>query len=532
MKINEEGGGSGRLQTAKLELDMKTILGLRLDRRPVVGSDGKLAYEEGNTERYIVYDTHRDAPPGFGVRVAGKKTFIVRRKVNGDSRMPTVGNVADFMGEKSPLAVARAKAARLATEIIATGKNPNAEARKLLAAEMTLGQVFERYLHYMKTRTQRPASKETVRVIERAGRKFEAIGWDKRKVRDIAPSEIVEQFKVLKDVAKAANEQAFRYANAAVAYGIARESLDAAAARRPPNLTFNPFSVLSLDDGYRTNRQKEEDIREKNKRNPLSRHGTLGKFIEVCWAKQHSNDNETGVHFLIFMLLWGCRKSEHADAEWFELVDKDKLSTTTHVKMADDPDYGPFISFYDTKGGKRHRLPLTPFAMNLLKIRQTSCAKELAHRGAGAKSRRFVFPARSPLSKTGHYSTPDDLRRAIMEEAGIEKLTNHDLRRSFGSIMEHLKITPKMQGIFLNHSHATVTDLYTAAEFSAMREEMERIEVAILSTAPNVYNALRPSSWPPLPAPEPHVCRPPKPRPGRPRKNAVKNDEEKEIEDA
>jgi len=232
------------------------------------------------------------------------------------------------------------------------------------------------------------------------------------------------------------------------------------------------------------------------------------------------------------MLLWGCRRSEHANAEWFELVDEKDLNSTTHVRLSDDPDYGPNVRFYDTKGGKRHRLPITPFALKLLKIRQASCAKELAHRGVGAKSRRFVFPARSKQSKTGHYSNPDDLREAIMEEAGIVRLTNHDLRRTFGGIMEHLKISDKMQGLFLNHSHATVTDRYTPAEFSDIRADMEKIEIAILATAPNVYNALRPSGWPPLPAPEPHVCKPPAPRTGRPRKTPAKMDEGKETEDA
>jgi integrase len=525
--LAESDAAKKKLPTAKVELDMTFIKNLRLEKRPVIGADGKLAWDESNTERYIVYDTHREAPPGFGVRVAGKKTFIIRRKVNGESRMPTVGNVADFSHEKSPLAVARAKAARLASEIIATGKNPNAEARKIVAAEMTLGQVFDKYLTYMKTRTVRPASPETVRVIQRAARKFDGYKWSNRKVRDILPQEITDQFMILKDVTTVANEQAFRYANSAVEYCIAREALDANVAGRQPSIEVNPFSVLKIEKAYRSNQQKEEAYEVKNKRSPLSRHDTLGKFLEAAWSKQHSNDNETGVHYLIFMLLWGCRRSEHADAEWFELVDEAKRNSTTHVQLSDDPEYGPNVRFYNTKGGKRHRLPITPFALNLLKIRQASCAKELAHRGVGAKSRRFVFPARSPLSKTGHYSNPDDLREAIMEEAGIARLTNHDLRRSFGAIMEHLKISDKMQGLFLNHSHATVTDRYTPAEWSDIRADMEKIETAILATAPNVYNALRPAGWPPLPAPAPHVCAPPKARTGRPRKDALKSTDEK-----
>jgi hypothetical protein len=47
---------------------------------------------------------------------------------------------------------------------------------------------------------------------------------------------------------------------------------------------------------------------------------------------------------------------------------------------------------------------------------------------------------------------------------------------------------------------------------------MARIEQEILIKAPNVYNTLKPVDWPPIPAPAPHVCRPTKPRTGRPKK--------------
>ena len=44
---------------------------------------GKLKFAEKadtNPESYILWDASRDAPPGFGLKVAGKKTCILRRK--------------------------------------------------------------------------------------------------------------------------------------------------------------------------------------------------------------------------------------------------------------------------------------------------------------------------------------------------------------------------------------------------------------------------------------------------------------------
>ena len=127
----------GRMKT---ELTMALIKRLRLDSKPVsVDAQGDLVFEPNPSGKdYIVYDASQEAPPGFGVRVAKKKTFIVRRKVHGKSFMPTVGNVADFMADtKSALSNARAKAAKMALEIVETKTNPNETARKRSAAELT-----------------------------------------------------------------------------------------------------------------------------------------------------------------------------------------------------------------------------------------------------------------------------------------------------------------------------------------------------------------------------------------------------------
>lgn len=77
----------------------------------------------------------------------------------------------------------------------------------------------------------------------------------------------------------------------------------------------------------------------------------------------------------------------------------------------------------------------------------------------------------------------------------------------------------KSKRSFFNHTAPNVTATYTKAEWELLRSWMTRIEQAILATAPNVYNSLKPLDWPPLPAPDPHVCMLAKPRTGRPRKD-------------
>ena len=204
----------------KKDLDLKIIKGLKLAEMPA-GYDektGKLLFgpnppvdEEGKptgpmVPSYIIWDSHQSAPPGFGVRVAAKKTYILRRKVLGRSIMPTVGNVADF----DTIDSARRKAAAMALKMVETGKNPNAEARRIAASEFTLGMALERYRTHLTTRTQKPAKPETLKVHDRVVRRFTEWKWIDRKLSDFSTEEISNKFKENKALATA-NEQRFRW---------------------------------------------------------------------------------------------------------------------------------------------------------------------------------------------------------------------------------------------------------------------------------------------------------------------------------
>ena len=296
---------------------------------------------------------------------------------------------------------------------------------------------------------------------------------------------------------------------------------------REPHINGNPFNFLAINNFYRSQEQIDEMREEQGKRNPLRPTQDLGRFLEACWSKKDMNDNMTGIHYLMLMLLWGCRKSEHAGLVWGELLSETGgvgigRRSTSHVHMKDHPDWGPYVFFYKTKNGRSHRMPLTPMALELLKRRQLAAAEESARRGFGGKVRNFVFPARSPFSKSGHYMDATDLLDDLREEIGVEKLNRHDLRRSFGAVMTAIEVPEGIKKRFLNHARADVTETYTVAEWALLREWMMKVEQSIIVRAPNIYNSLKPADWPPIPAPEPHVCRPPKSRTGRPRKDAAK----------
>lgn len=520
---DEAAAGGKRAPSWRAELNDNYCKLRRLERPPTGYNDeGKLVFASeavAKPQSYILWDASRDAPPGFGLKVAGKKTYILRRKVMGKSMLSKVGNFADF----DNIQQARAKAAELARKMVETGQNTNTLARQFNASEVTLRQAMAAYREHWTTRTQKPAKPESLKVFDRVARQHVAWGWADRKVREITDAEITRKFLETHKDTPTATEQAFRWPSRAIDWFIENEKIRAEAQGREPALKGNPFRTLGLNGFYRTKEAIEADREEKGKRNPLRPSADLGPFLEACWSKKDMNDNMTGVHYLMLMLLWGCRKSEHAGLVWGELLEEvgdpgKGRRSTSHVWLKDHPDWGPYVFFYRTKNGRSHRLPLAPMALELLRQRQRFAAEETIRRGFEAKSRPFVFPARSKFSRTGHYMDATDLLDDLREEIGIEKLNRHDLRRSFGAVMTSLGLDETIKSRFLNHAHAKVTDTYTQAEWQLLRESMMKIEQAILSKAPNAYNALKPADWPPLPAPEPHVCRPPKPRTGRPRR--------------
>lgn len=522
-----EGSAPKRAPAWRAELNDNYCKLRKLELPPVGYNDqGKLKFAEKavpNPESYILWDSSRDAPPGFGLKVAGKKTYILRRKVMGKSMLSKVGNFADY----DRIQDARARAAELALAMVSTGQNPNVLAREQNAAEVTLKQAMLAYREHLVERTQRPAKPETLKVYDRVMRRHDEWRWSDRKVREIDTDEIKKKFKETHEATPTATEQAFRWPARAINWYIENEKIRAQAQGREPHIKGNPFNFLAINNFYRSQEQIDEMREEQGKRNPLRPTQDLGRFLEACWSKKDMNDNMTGIHYLMLMLLWGCRKSEHAGLVWGELLSETGgvgigRRSTSHVHMKDHPDWGPYVFFYKTKNGRSHRMPLTPMALELLKRRQLAAAEESARRGFGGKARNFVFPARSPFSKSGHYMDATDLLDDLREEIGVEKLNRHDLRRSFGAVMTAIEVPEGIKKRFLNHARADVTETYTVAEWALLREWMMKVEQSIIVRAPNIYNSLKPADWPPIPAPEPHVCRPPKSRTGRPRKDAAK----------
>lgn len=67
----------------KVPLTTTIVKNLKLESKPAGYGNGKITYQPNpDGKEYILFCSHQDSPPGFGVKVAGKKTWIIQRRVS------------------------------------------------------------------------------------------------------------------------------------------------------------------------------------------------------------------------------------------------------------------------------------------------------------------------------------------------------------------------------------------------------------------------------------------------------------------
>jgi integrase len=398
-----------------------------------------------------------------------KKTYIIQRRVSGGKVIKAkVGNVSDF----SNIEMARDKARNLIQVAKDTGQNPNAIARLRLASEITLSEAFSQYRQHLLGRPT-PAKINTFIVFDKAVKMLSL--WGNRKVKDLTGQEIVTQFDIIALKTRTTAEQTFRWANVAVNHAILIEEHNAASQQRNTSLAHNPFSILKQNKKYRSRAEMETVYKAKNVRKPLSIKDTMGPWLKAINGKRLKN--RTGCDYLFLSTLWGSRKNEGTNLKWKHLIDDSEAVTSSYIDLINR-----IVYFRDTKNRKDHELPITDAAYEILLQR-----KDLIDDGKNAK---WVFPAESKHSKTGHYCDSKSLLKSVCEDADIKKIGLHDLRRTMGRIAEELTSYAMVKRI-INHSDLSdSTSFYTEVEWERLSEVMQRIELHILSTAPIVFNML------------------------------------------
>ncbi|AXD75752.1 cytoplasmic protein [Salmonella enterica] len=119
---------------------------LSINVKPALSRSGKIVFEANPAQKlYIVFDDHREAPAGFGVKASlTKKTYVIQRRVASsdrnvsEGRKPSsvlkvkVGNVFDFPNIDETRQAAR----QLVQTMLATKRNPNKIKRETDASKL------------------------------------------------------------------------------------------------------------------------------------------------------------------------------------------------------------------------------------------------------------------------------------------------------------------------------------------------------------------------------------------------------------
>lgn len=231
----------------KMTLNQSIIINkLSIDVKPSLDQDGRVVYLP-NIDRkpYLITDSHRDSPVGFGVKIsATKKTYIVQRRVSSPGNRPktggkspsevirsTIGNVSDFANIDQAREVAR----NLVQTMKLTKRNPNKIKRESDASELTISEVFAQYRQHLLGRAK-PAKPNTLAVLDKAENRLSE--WAGLRVKDLTGNEILRKFDEIASRARTAAEQTFRWINVAVRHAIEIEASNAQTQQRQPYLSY------------------------------------------------------------------------------------------------------------------------------------------------------------------------------------------------------------------------------------------------------------------------------------------------------
>lgn len=383
---------------------------------------------EPKAQEFTARDTTQ---PGLALRVSpkGRKTFIVEARVRGGAmRRITIGPFG-----KVTLAQAQLEAKQIMGQL-AQGIDPSAVKAQQRREGVTLQQARDDYL------AERKLKPRTQADVMRCFRQFE--DWLPLRVKDITPTMCEDRHRAMTARAKSSGLFAnlcFRYLRAVLNHASVKHSTPDGS----PLLTTNPVARLS-------------DVKQWNK---MKRRRSFVHPDQMPQWWQAVTEGLAGLKFadeirdlLLLSMMTGVRPGEALGLKW-EGVDFQRKTLT----------------FFDTKNGSDHELPLAEWLGQLLKARAG-----LLHPGP------YVF-----TDSKG--KRPKDLRsaqRRLAELTDIHVMPS-DLRRTFITAAEALDVGPYSLKRLLNHTidNGDVTAGYVIPSLDRLRPTMQRIEDALLRHA-------------------------------------------------
>jgi len=378
---------------------------------------------------------------GFGVYTKGKvKTYFVQARAGKKLIKMTVGRASIFSLVDARIE-AKGKLAQMAK-----GIDPVAAKRQEEVAAITLEKAFEKYLE---TRTLKAGSVTTYKKLFR----LYMTDWLDKPIASITKDMIAKRHKKISGANGDAPANNLMRTFRAV-YNFARSLSDGA-------MPENPVRRLS-------------ETRQWNK---VERRRSILKSQELkpWYAAAKRIPNAIIRDYILLILFTGLRENEGLKLKWSNVDMIEKSFTVT-----------------DTKNGRPHTLPMSPFIYGLFENMQSVKSNDFVFPGTGKEGhlvesvKQIQFVTAQTQYAFNGVATKAEFELKLANNPDYEvipgiKFCLHDLRRTFVTVAESLEISYAALKRLLNHSDGNdVTGGYLQITTDRLRDPMERISNRLL----------------------------------------------------
>lgn len=394
---------------------------------------------------------------GLGVRAtAGSRSYIFQGNLPGTVKFRmTIGSV-DGLALDEARKIAQSHAAKVAKGIdprqekIEKAVAAEAERARMSRQATTLAEAWPTYLEAKKRQWSPRYLLDHQRLIEPGGRTAKRSGkGEKTKPGALAALRDIRLNDITGEVVRAwlEKEAATRPTQARLALCILKAFLNWC--------SDHPFYKEMVDSEVCSGRIKREVLPPKKARNDCLQREQL----RVWFGAVRQMQNRVASAYLQGLLLTGARRGELASLEW-ENIDFQWRALTIHDKVE----------------GER-TIPLTPYLAELLNMLPRSFKRK-----DGISQSRYVFG--SPTSASGYLQDPRRLHNRACKSVGIDGLTLHGLRRSFGTLSEWVEAPVGVVAQIMGHKPSAIAEKhYRRRPLDLLRLWHVKIEKWILDEA-------------------------------------------------
>jgi integrase len=411
----------------------------------------------------------------------GAKSFVFQGKLGSNSIRVTIGDVRawDIETGSHERPGAREEARRLQT-LIDQGIDPRqAKAEQLAGVEAKRLEADRRDLtvaELWKTYTEARQHKWSVRhladhqnIADAGGRAVKrGKEGQKKEPGSLAALLPLRLSDITKECVRAwlRDETARRPTQAALAFRLLRAFLNWC------NDT-PAYAGLAGVDACSPRMSKENLPKQKAKTDCLQREQLKAWFAAVRKIK-----NPTIANYLQALLLTGARREELAGVKWAD-VDFKWNSLTIHDKVEGERMI-PLTPYVHSLLAELHRINNTPPKVKKIRSKDEPAPKW--------KPSEWVFA--SSAAASGRLQEPSIQHRKACATAGIEGMTLHGLRRSFGTLAEWVECPTGVAAQIMGHKpSATAEKHYRQRPLDLLRVWHTKIEAWILEEAGVKFNA-------------------------------------------